>query len=1752
MKASLSVWGLIAFSILGFRFLPKAETFILQDFESNFEIVSYPEEFLPGWSANEVRTGTSRVFQAAGEGLNGSHALGIQTIGSFDAQIYVKTSTIGLKNNNISFFAKTLRNGTGTRPVLISYRIFDPQTESSSETQFIGDDNSFPNEDTAYQEYGFTIPGDWMELSTVTLIITVHYGEGSGSAARLFIDNFSIPKPLTNDPEDVEQMETFKVEQVTLHEDKALILEFSQELSSLPQRLVLSPEYGEPTQMEIVNGSLLAWFEEYLYPNRYSLVIDGVLMKDSDDPVQLTHDFELLSPLLPGSLLINEFMADPNPKALPPPQPTFPTGANDEYIELWNSTDKPMLLKGLTYNGNPVEEIAVEAGEYFLLTPATRKESFTAFAKVAGVSGFRALPNNSGHISIKDAFEDTVDSLAYDTSWYGDAQKSQGGWSLERINPYLICSDATNWRGSAAPMGGTPGDINSVYSDVPDERPFEVISVMPLNDQRLMISFSKPLPSDLDAGFMGDLDGAPLILDSLGRDQLWARLDAPMRDGLSYRLEFQGFYDCNGQSLTPNFVSFTYDTQAPLIHAISGLDKTGFLVHFNKSLSDHPITLKQLSISQNEIVKSRMEMDSILYCEVKEPMEINRGYIFTVVNVSDLSGNIADSLFHSWTWEDHLDTVYWVSPTVLGVKFGKEVIAAAAKNRLLYTLDRDMGHPEKVSWIEETGVFHLFFAKQFPTNTSMTLTVQNIKDLSGEKLQTLRKSFTWDTRAISVSAFLADQPGKFNITFNKSLDPKWAAIPAHYQVNNGVGEPKSVKMISADEVALGFQHPWEQGQNYRLSIRQLKDLFGQPMNRTINLDFVWDTLPPVIDSVHLLSPYRIELYLSKPIKELDEVLVNGKRMEFFVADKPYILESKTPLPKGLIEINIFGAKDEKGRMLEPLTYQKDHSLKAIGEARIWGEKEVQLMFTQYLQEDHEFTPDQFSINGLKPEMVRKGDLGYDCLLSLSNSLQLNGWLQFTYSLQGNDEGIPDSQISLELLYDDAIQDIWVENSKSISVVQQVPLDDSDPWLGDFKLLDNEVAVFPILNQSDPTRLQLVMDGPMPEAEILTLKIPPRKSKDGKWLAGSTRTLIWDPNPPRLMDVRVISAKEFILYFDKPLSPVFAVIPQFYSLEGQSPVEAVLGESSEQVLLVFIDNFEDSSVLSLELSGLEDMNGNVMEDTHFEVIFDPPRSPAYRELVINEIMPAPRPNQKLPNAEYIEIYNPSVETIYLGGMKIGNSRSNTHLPRSHLSPNSYLILCPMSQVAAFEGFGEVLGLSSWPTLLNAGDHVTLFNADGEIIDELVYTTESFGGSTFAQGGYSLEVVNPYYACADAENIQVSVSPDRGTPGKVNSLYGPEQMPQLPRLSKVEKMDANTLSLHFTKPVFNVSQAAVEIDPNFEVEFMVQDSVDPSIILVKLKDEIRINQFYTIKATNFRDCSGEELDQDASLAHLILPGEPEPGDVVINEVLFNPRLGTPKFVELYNASDHWVNLKQWKLANVSNDQISNRRAISTGDMIVPPDSYLVFTPDPDQLYQVYPQGVREQMKMLVLPSYPMGSGSVVLLDPNETFVERFDYHEKMHHGYLRDVRGGSLERYSARAPVDDPSNWHSASATSGFATPGRRNSSVYLENPLEKGLHISPEVFIPDAAGEIPFTTISYKMDNPGYMATLRIYGVTGRMVRELCHNVLWGQEGFYTWDGTDAKGARVSAGYYILWAELYHPSGQMHQIKKTVVVASKLR
>jgi hypothetical protein len=61
-----------------------------------------------------------------------------------------------------------------------------------------------------------------------------------------------------------------------------------------------------------------------------------------------------------------------------------------------------------------------------------------------------------------------IHAIAYNSSWYRNPIKKEGGWSLEMIDASQPCLQSMNWMASTSPFGGTPGKPNLTAGSIRD------------------------------------------------------------------------------------------------------------------------------------------------------------------------------------------------------------------------------------------------------------------------------------------------------------------------------------------------------------------------------------------------------------------------------------------------------------------------------------------------------------------------------------------------------------------------------------------------------------------------------------------------------------------------------------------------------------------------------------------------------------------------------------------------------------------------------------------------------------------------------------------------------------------------------------------------------------------------------------------------------------------------------------------------------------------------------------------------------------------------------------------------------------------------------------------------------------------------------------------------------------------------------------------------------------------------------------
>jgi len=823
----------------------------------------------------------------------------------------------------------------------------------------------------------------------------------------------------------------------------------------------------------------------------------------------------------------------------------------------------------------------------------------------------------------------------------------------------------------------------------------------------------------------------------------------------------------------------------------------------------------------------------------------------------------------------------------------------------------------------------------------------------------------------------------------------------------------------------------------------------------------------------------------------------------------------------------------------------------IEKTEIISQDRIRITFSDFPDPSTVILPDLYSISGSPPLEVNLLDNLHQIDLNLSKPLVLDDSVEIILHSIRSLTGHEKRDFRIDLFYTDGIADIFASDKNTIILYLNSSIDLELLRPSDFVITEG-LFDFQITEQDLPDVLQLSVTPDLEEGQLYQLYIPSRINPLGEILAGSVRSFYLDRTPPLPVHMDMIDANQLSVCFDEAVDPVMAIVPQHYTINGISPIEVLLGENRNQVILVMEEEVENNYELKIEK--VEDLHGNTIpNNTRIASTLAATNSLGYKSIVINEVMAAPRAGMELPNAEYVELFNISTDEIDISGFQLHNSRTGTTLPANTiLSPGEYLLLCPNARRGLLEPYGRVIGLPRWPVLLNNADMVMLYDREGNLIDSLGYTRSNYGSNQIAQSGYSLEIVNPYSQCNLASNLRPSTSPSRGTPGAVNAVYDdtPDRTP--PILQDVYAVNNTLLIAVFSKPLSdNLAAVKWDFSPSIGITQITFSDEGQTEIAISLSDPLDEKVRYSLQVSNIRDCSGNLLAKEGSTFYFALPLPAEVGDIVINEILFNPHVGTPKFVEIYNTSDKYINLRNWKLGNEAGGIISNRRVISGFDMVIAPNAYRAFTTDAGSLSQIYPKATH-LIELGSLPSYPIREGTVFLLNPSEDIVERLDYHERYHHPLLRSPRGVSLERIDPLRQPNDPNNWASAAGSIGFATPGKRNSQRFSEDNLAHGITVSPEVFAPETAGAQNFTTIQYQLERSGYVGTIKIYDISGKIIKEIVQNEVWGTNGFYTWNGTDTSGNRVRTGYYIIWVELLNLEGNVRNFKKTVAVGAKIR
>lgn len=538
------------------------------------------------------------------------------------------------------------------------------------------------------------------------------------------------------------------------------------------------------------------------------------------------------------------------------------------------------------------------------------------------------------------------------------------------------------------------------------------------------------------------------------------------------------------------------------------------------------------------------------------------------------------------------------------------------------------------------------------------------------------------------------------------------------------------------------------------------------------------------------------------------------------------------------------------------------------------------------------------------------------------------------------------------------------------------------------------------------------------------------------------------------------------------------------------------------------------------------------------------------------MADPSPQTGLPNNEWLELKNTSVLPVNLQNWRIGDATGQSGpLPNFILQPDSFVIVCTGSAVAAMSGFGTVISVTSFPSLDNDGDQLFLRSANGMTIHAVAYNISWYQNELKKEGGWSLEMIDTKNPCSGSNNWKASTHTSGATPGKKNSVDAINNDVTGPQLKRAYTTDNTTIILVFDEPIDSLKGATVT---NYSIggglDFNSAVTVPPlfNTVILKTNNPLIPDMVYTIAAAVITDCKNNIISTD-NQARVGLPADPSAGEWIINEILFNPKPHAYDYIEFYNNSNKIFDASKLYIANRnSNGVISSIKTLSPVPLCIFPGDHIVITEDANSLALNFL--VKNPDNVLIVssfPSFPDDEGNVVALNFQGTVVDEVKYKDDWHFQLIDNAEGVALEKIDPIGSSQDKNNWHSAASTAGYGTPTYKNSQFKNPQAIAATIEVVPKVFSPDNDGFNDITTIHYKVDAPGYVANVTIFDAAGRVVKNLVRNGTLAINGYWNWDGLNDKGQKLPVGTYVVLTEIFNLQGKKEGFKNTIVLARRL-
>ena len=286
----------------------------------------------------------------------------------------------------------------------------------------------------------------------------------------------------------------------------------------------------------------------------------------------------------------------------------------------------------------------------------------------------------------------------------------------------------------------------------------------------------------------------------------------------------------------------------------------------------------------------------------------------------------------------------------------------------------------------------------------------------------------------------------------------------------------------------------------------------------------------------------------------------------------------------------------------------------------------------------------------------------------------------------------------------------------------------------------------------------------------------------------------------------------------------------------------------------------------------------------------------------------------------------------------------------------------------------------------------------------------------------------------------------------------------------------------------------------------------------------------------------------VSNSILETKPsEENSIIINEIMFDPKVNNSEFVELFNPTENKIDIGGWELVIDDDDYFE----ISSTFLTLKSGDYFVIASD-SSIFKNYNMIDKSRVLILKTTSLSLSNSgeSLVVIDHWGNVIDSVFYNPKWHNQNIASTKNKSLERIASNVNTNEPTNWSSSVKKEG-ATPGKVNSIFAKNNKTQEGISFNPNPFSPDNDGFEDFSIINYSLPFNTAQIRIKIFDDHGRLVRTLVNNRATASNGSIIFDGLDDNGNALRIGMYIVFLEAVDINSGVNKSYKDIIVVARM-